>query len=1419
MMTSTLARRFTAALLSLLMAATLSAAAPGGVEAKEKEKDKDKGAPGGLFVPPDVSDLVLRSGRARVIVEVQTPAAHRPEGHLTPGLVNAQRVQIRVAQMQVLNRLRGLSYRLLRLYDTVPLLALEIGPDALTALRGAPQVQSVIGDSMNHPLLRDSIPLVQANQLWAGGIDGSGLTVAVIDTGVEASHPFFGGRVVEEACYSSTVPGVSVSLCPDGTEAQTGAGAAAPCSLDGCFHGTHVAGIAAGNGATAGQSFSGVAKGASIMAVQVFSRFDNPSDCGGLAPCAGAWTSDLIAGLERVYALRGTYNFASVNLSLGGGQFGSTCDGEPEKPIIDHLRSVGIATVVAAGNDGLTSALSSPGCISSAVSVGSTSKSDEISWFSNVASFLSLLAPGEDILSSVTDGVFDVLSGTSMATPHVAGAFVLLKQAVPGATVDQMLTALQASGLPIADTRPGGTVTKPRIRIAEALALLEPGTPILTSVAPMYSPPGTTPTVVIHGLNLESGATVSFGAGVTVVGATVDSPTQITASLSISLSATLGPRTVVVTNPGGLSGSLPDGFTVGAPDLSETAVSNPPVAAAAGTSFAVTDTVQNVGSVATPATTTRYYLSVDSVKNAGDVLLGGSRAVPALNAGAVSTGTVNVTIPFGTPSGTYVLLACADETGVVPEGNESNNCVASAGTVQVVLPDLVENTVSNPPATALAGAVFAVTDTTRNAGLLAAAGSTTRYYLSLDSVKNAGDVLLTGTRGVPALNAGATSTGTVNVVIPAGTPAGTYMLLACADDLGAVAETDETNNCVASAGTVQVGLPDLIETGVSNPPATAVVGTVFSVTDTVQNVGAVTAGGSITRYYLSLDSVKNAGDVLLTGTRGVATLSGGATSTGTVNVVIPSGTPSGTYVLLACADDLSAVAESNEANNCVASTSTVQVGAPPAPDLVQTSVSNPPATAVVGTAFSVTDTAQNTGGATAGASTTRYYLSLDTVKSASDVLLTGTRAVPALSAGVSSTGATSVTIPGPTAVGTYFVLACADDLGAVTESNEGNNCVASAGTVQVTVPAVADLVQTSVSNPPATAAAGASFSVTDTVQNIGTATAGASTTRYYLSLDSLKSASDILLTGSRSVGTLDAGVTSTGSATVTIPGGTAAGTYVLLACGDDLGAVTESNEANNCVGSSGTVQIGAANGVDLVETTVSNPPAAVLPGAFFSVTDTARNVGALTAGGTTTRYYLSLDTVKNAGDLLLTGTRGVPSLAPGAISTGTVNVVVPATTPLATYFMLACADDLAAVTESDETNNCVASATTVQVGRPDLVETLVSNPPATATVGTVFAVTDTVQNQGPVAASGTTTRYYLSIDGVKNTGDVLLTGSRGVGTLNGGVSSTGTVNVVIPSGTAPATYVLLACADDFSAVTEGNETNNCVASTGQVTVN
>jgi subtilase family serine protease len=165
-----------------------------------------------------------------------------------------------------------------------------------------------------------------------------------------------------------------------------------------------------------------------------------------------------------------------------------------------------------------------------------------------------------------------------------------------------------------------------------------------------------------------------------------------------------------------------------------------------------------------------------------------------------------VTIPAATPLNTYFLLACADDLNVVAEADESNNCVATAtATVTVTRPDLTLDTLSSPPATKARATSFPVTDTVRNVGTVpSVASSSTRYHLSLDAMKSANDVLLTGTRAVPGVAGGATHSGTITVTIPTATPLGTCFMLACADSGNTVIETNETNNCASSGNTVTI---------------------------------------------------------------------------------------------------------------------------------------------------------------------------------------------------------------------------------------------------------------------------------------------------------------------------------------------------------------------------------------------------------------------------------------------------------------------------------------------------------------------------------------------------------------------------------------------------------------------------------------
>ena len=210
-----------------------------------------------------------------------------------------------------------------------------------------------------------------------------------------------------------------------------------------------------------------------VIPIKVFSQFNDPSNCLFQTPCVLSYTSDQMKALERVlelYQNDPSLNIASINMSLGGGSFNTVCDNQPLKPIIDQLKSVGIATIIASGNNGFSNSISAPACISSAISVGSTTKNDSVSSFSNSAAILDLLAPGSNIISSILNDGFAAKSGTSMATPHVAGAWALAKEKSPNATVQETLDVLKNTGSLVSDNRNG--LTFPRIQLDDAVHVI-----------------------------------------------------------------------------------------------------------------------------------------------------------------------------------------------------------------------------------------------------------------------------------------------------------------------------------------------------------------------------------------------------------------------------------------------------------------------------------------------------------------------------------------------------------------------------------------------------------------------------------------------------------------------------------------------------------------------------------------------------------------------------------------------------------------------------------------------------------------------------------------------------------------------------------------------------------------------------------
>lgn len=316
-------------------------------------------------------------------------------------------------------------------------------------------------------------PTMNMASAWNAGFRGDTQSVIIFDTGVQANHPFLAGRVILEGCFGTTqlLDGIQyTSVCPQPDAAGDSplglAGSAAPafggaCSTQNpgaCAHGTHVSGASAGRTApNQSTGLQGTAPDASIIAVQVFS-FDQAA-----VRQPQVFFADLLAGLQVAADAMVPDTPASnpyvLNMSLGGGENLAPCTAAlwtPYITAIQTLRNAGVPVVAATGNNGFDAAMSAPACLPGIIKVGSVGNdgvgnlrsffnAQQASNVVNPAAF-----PGEDlwmapgggngtaVQSSVLGNGFAGMSGTSMATPQIAGIYADAKGAVPAFTVDDI---------------------------------------------------------------------------------------------------------------------------------------------------------------------------------------------------------------------------------------------------------------------------------------------------------------------------------------------------------------------------------------------------------------------------------------------------------------------------------------------------------------------------------------------------------------------------------------------------------------------------------------------------------------------------------------------------------------------------------------------------------------------------------------------------------------------------------------------------------------------------------------------------------------------------------------------------------------------------------------------------------------------
>jgi subtilisin family serine protease len=405
--------------------------------------------------------LPLHADRVRVVVAVGVPEV---TAHAT-GSVHADAIgSMRAGVLATLEDATGIEP-----WGTGPAFAAEIDRADLERLARDPRVRAVSLDRGGEGALMESVPLIGADLVHAQGFDGHGVTVAVLDSGIDDTSRDFAGRIVAQQCFCDNLDGTG--CCPNGEIEQSGPGSA----RDDNGHGTHVSGIVAGGGVTAPR---GVAPGANLVAIKVLDanrRFRS--------------FTQMHRALEWIAKNRPDVKV--INMSLGSWSVypAADCDSTAIAigllNVVGELRARGVLITASSGNESAVDGTSLPACMTDILGIGATYDApaghqfdcdadatgrDEITCFTNSSMAIDLLAPGAVITSTARGGGFASMSGTSMAAPHVAGTLALMQQVSGGALpADLAETILKSTGRMVVDYRNG--LAFPRLDAATAVAV------------------------------------------------------------------------------------------------------------------------------------------------------------------------------------------------------------------------------------------------------------------------------------------------------------------------------------------------------------------------------------------------------------------------------------------------------------------------------------------------------------------------------------------------------------------------------------------------------------------------------------------------------------------------------------------------------------------------------------------------------------------------------------------------------------------------------------------------------------------------------------------------------------------------------------------------------------------------------------
>jgi subtilase family serine protease len=616
------------------------------------------------------------------------------------------------------------------------------------------------------------------------------------------------------------------------------------------------------------------------------------------------------------------------------------------------------------------------------------------------------------------------------------------------------------------------------------------------------------------------------------------------------------------------------------PDLVVTRLSAPTDATAGETLPGVDCEVRNIGNADAGPFRLGFYVSADPLIRNTDRFLGWScRFDKGLASGVISGCRGDISLPKDLPTGMYYLGAIADDLSEVTETNEANNGLenqngpTSVRSLVPALPDLTVTSFSASTTVVSGQRLAGMRVDVRNQGLGGAGRFRIGFYLSADPVGSARG-WYTGwscSRSF-GLAAGDSFACAGDIGLPASVASGRYYLIVVVDDLGEVAETDESNNARDSdTGPIEVlpaPRPDLTVISVSTPAVGTIGRNLPDVYARVKNQGNASAGPFRIGFYFSTNSIISTSDVRA---RFVCNIRSGLAPGEIVicagDVDIPASLRPGPIHFGVMVDDLREVQESDEDNNTrLCDGSPIMLVEILKPDLVISSFYAPTSGTSGGILSGIRVEVRNQGTAASGRFRVGAYLSTDITISTADVFTGWTCTVSAgLPPGTSLQCGGDIRVASTIAPGRYYLGIIADDLREVEESNEDNNTrLSDSGPVSVSAPPAPDLVVTAFFAPNTGTVGGRLTGTVVYVKNQGTAPAGPFRVGFYL-WSPLWSSTESVWTGPAcfQTGRVDPGQTFSCSAEISIAATTAPGIYYLFAAADDLRQVVESDERNN----------------------------------------------------------------------------------------------------------------------------------------------------------------------------------------------------------------------------------------------------------------